>query len=70
MESFFSEHPDFSNMPSTGPKHWDQFSMPEAPGREFGVPSGWEMNFQTNNLTPVGEGVFRQPMGLGPLDQM
>lgn len=30
----------------------------------------WEMNSQTTGLTPVGEGVFRQLMGLGPMDPM
>jgi hypothetical protein len=70
MESFFSGQPDFSNIPSTGLTPGNQFSMPETPGRDFGVPSGWEMNSQTNSLTPVGEGVLRQLMGLGPLDPM
>ena len=50
------------------------FSMPETPGRAFDVPSGWEMNNQMNGqttgLTPVGEGVFRHLLGLGPMDPM
>jgi len=70
MDSFFSGQPDFSNIPSTGLTPGNQFSMPETPGREFGGSSGWELNGQTNSLTPVGEGVLRQLMGLGPLDPM
>ncbi len=43
------------------------FSMPETPGsREFNVSGGWEMSGQ--GLTPIGEGVFRELMGMGPMD--
>ncbi|TVY73279.1 Citrinin biosynthesis transcriptional activator ctnR [Lachnellula suecica] len=70
--SFFlnGQQPDYSNIPSTGLTPGNEFSMPETPGRGFDVPSGWEMSNQTNSLTPVGEGVLRQLMGLGPLDPM
>lgn len=67
MSSFFNGQPDYSNIPSTGLTPGGQFSMPETPGRDFDVPNGWD---QTNGLTPVGEGVLRQLMGLGPLDPM
>jgi hypothetical protein len=33
-------------------------------GRDFTVHSGWEITGQ--GLTPVGEGVFREFMGMGP----
>jgi hypothetical protein len=71
MASFFSTQPDYSNIPATGmtPDN-NAFTMPETPGREFQVPPGWEMSGQTTGLTPVGEGVFRQLMGLGPMDPM
>jgi hypothetical protein len=58
---------DFSNGTGTGltPGN-NQFTMPETPGgRDFNVPGGWEMG---QVLTPVGEGVFRELMGLGPMD--
>ncbi|CZR60899.1 related to Zn(II)2Cys6 transcriptional activator [Phialocephala subalpina] len=72
MSSFFSTHPDYTNIaPSTGLTPGNEFTLPETPGRGFDVPSGWEMSNQANTgLTPVGEGVFRQLMGLGPMDPM
>lgn len=41
--------------------------------QQFGMQTespNWEMNNQTTDLTPVGEGVFRQLMGMGPMDPM
>ncbi|CZS90503.1 related to Zn(II)2Cys6 transcriptional activator [Rhynchosporium graminicola] len=71
MSAFFSTAPDYGNIPATGLTPDNTFSMPETPGREFDVPAGWEMsNQQTSGLTPVGEGVFRHLMGLGPMDAM
>lgn len=70
LGSFFSTQPDYSNIPSTGLTPDNTFTMPETPGRSFDVPSGWEMSNQTTGLTPVGEGVFRTLMGLGPMDPM
>jgi hypothetical protein len=70
MSSFFSTQPDYSNISATGLTPDNTFAMPETPGRSFDVPSGWEMSNQTTGLTPVGEGVFRTLMGLGPLDPM
>jgi len=70
MSAFFNTESDYTNIPSTGLTPGGEFSMPETPGRGFDVPSGWEMSNQTNSLTPVGEGVLRQLMGLGPLDPM
>ncbi|PMD17478.1 fungal-specific transcription factor [Hyaloscypha hepaticicola] len=71
MSSFFSTQPDYSNIVPTGLTPDNTFTMPETPGRSFDVPSGWEMNNQqTTGLTPVGEGVFRTLMGLGPMDPM
>lgn len=71
MSSFFSTQPDYSNIPATDMTPDNTFSMPDTPGRGFDVPSGWEMSNQaTTGLTPVGEGVFRQLLGLGPMDAM
>ena len=70
LGSFFSTQPDYSNIPATGLTPDNTFTMPETPGRSFDVPSGWEMSNQTTGLTPVGEGVFRTLMGLGPMDPM
>ena len=69
MSAFFNTPNDYANIPSTGLTPGQDYSMPETPGR-FDVPAGWEMSNQTNSLTPVGEGVLRQLMGLGPLDPM
>ncbi|TVY19646.1 Citrinin biosynthesis transcriptional activator ctnR [Lachnellula arida] len=69
MSAFFNTPTDYSNIPPTGLTPAADYSMPETPGR-FDVPAGWEMGNQTNSLTPVGEGVLRQLMGLGPLDPM
>jgi hypothetical protein len=71
MGSFFANQPDYSSIPSSGmtPDN-SAFALPETPGRVFDVPPGWEMSQQTTGLTPVGEGVFRQLMGLGPMDPM
>ncbi|KAG9238615.1 fungal-specific transcription factor domain-containing protein [Amylocarpus encephaloides] len=69
MGAFFPGQPDYANVSSSGLSPGNNF-LPETPGRQFDVP-GWEMsNTQTTGLTPVGEGVFRQLMGLGPMDPM
>lgn len=70
MSSFFSTQPDYTGISATGMADNNAFTMPETPGRDFQVPPGWEMSGQTTGLTPVGEGVFRQLMGLGPMDPM
>lgn len=69
MSAFFNTPTDYTNIPPTGLTPGADYSMPETPGR-FEVPAGWEMGNHTNSLTPVGEGVLRQLMGLGPLDPM
>jgi len=66
---FFPPQPEYSGLAASGLTQ-DNFSMPETPGRDYPVPNGWEMSQQTTGLTPVGEGVFRQLMGLGPMDPM
>jgi hypothetical protein len=70
MQHFFPEAPDYRGINSTGLTP-ENFSMAETPGRQFEVP-GWEniSHNQTTGLTPVGEGVFRQLMGLGSMDPM
>jgi hypothetical protein len=70
LSAFFASQPDFTNVPSTGLSPDSNFAMPETPGRDYPVPPGWEMAQQGTGLTPVGEGVFRQLMGLGPADPM
>jgi hypothetical protein len=70
MSSFFTTQPDYSNIPATGFTPDNAFTMPETPGKDFSIPSGWEMSAQTTGLTPVGEGVFRHLMELGPMDPM
>jgi hypothetical protein len=69
MQAFFSGQPDYNGIQPTGLTPDNNFSLPETPGRQFDVPSGWEMSNQSN-LTPVGEGVFRHLMGLGSMDPM
>ncbi|PQE25859.1 fungal specific transcription factor protein [Rutstroemia sp. NJR-2017a BBW] len=74
MAAFFVSDPDYSNIPPTGISGMTPgpFSMPETPGRSFASPGGWSMGEQqqSTGLTPVGEGVFRHMMGLGPMDPM
>jgi len=70
MNSFFATQPDYSGISASGLTPENSFTMPETPGRDFPLPNGWEMSQQTTGLTPVGEGVFRQLMGLGPMDPM
>jgi len=71
MSNFFSTHPDYNGITTTGMTPDNTFNMPETPERDFTVPNGWDMNAQTSTgLTPVGEGVFRHLMGLGPMDPM
>jgi hypothetical protein len=75
MSSFFSTQPDYNNISASGltpsgltPDYSksNEYTLPETPGRGFDVPPGWEMSQQTTGLTPVGDGVFRTLMGLGP----
>jgi hypothetical protein len=70
LSSFFSHPSDYTNISATGMTPDNSFNMPETPGRGFDVPPGWEMSQQSTGLTPVGEGVFRQLMGLSPMDPM
>lgn len=65
----FSAPLDHRSAATTGLTPENTFNMPETPGREF-VPPGWETNSQTTGFTPIGEGVFRQLYGLGPMDPM
>ncbi|KAM3071288.1 hypothetical protein ACMFMG_008878 [Clarireedia jacksonii] len=59
------------NIPTTGMTP-GAFNVPDTPVRSFASPSGWSMGGQqqSTGLTPVGEGVFRQMMELGPIDPM
>jgi hypothetical protein len=67
--AFFNHTPDFSTLGASSgmTPGSNTFGLPDTPGgRDFAVPSGWEMSNQ--GLTPVGEGVFQQLMGMGPMD--
>jgi hypothetical protein len=67
--AFFNHTPDFtSGVSGTGLTPNSNFSMPATPAsrNDFAVPNGWELSNQ--GLTPVGEGVFRELMGMGPMD--
>jgi hypothetical protein len=65
----FSTPLDHRGVATSGLTPENTFSMPETPGRDF-ASSGWETNGQTTGFTPIGEGVFRQLYGLGPLDPL
>jgi len=57
---------EYSTIPPTGmtPDH-NVFAM-DTPGRDYPA-QGWDMTQQpSQGMTPVGEGVFRHLMGLGP----
>ncbi|PQE11195.1 fungal specific transcription factor protein [Rutstroemia sp. NJR-2017a BVV2] len=74
MAAWFNSEPDYNNIPPTGISGMTPgpFNVPETPGRSFASPGGWSMNGQqqSTGLTPVGEGVFRHMMDLGPMDPM
>jgi hypothetical protein len=63
MDPFFPGQGGFSSISGTGMTPENTY-VPDVPG--------WEniSHNQTTGLTPVGEGVFRQLMGLGPMDPM
>jgi hypothetical protein len=66
--TFYSSAQEYSSIPlgSTGLTPGNAFSMPETPGRDFTAPGSWDMS--TQGLTPIGEGVLRELMGIGPMD--
>jgi hypothetical protein len=50
----------------TGMTPGASYSMPQTPGRgEYAGAGGWDMS---QGLTPIGEGVFRELMGIAPMD--
>ncbi|KAF5870051.1 putative binuclear zinc transcription factor protein [Botrytis fragariae] len=69
MDAFFSTPPGFNNIPAGSNISSSAYSMPETPGRTYTTPDPWPQQ-TTTGLTPVGEGVFRHMMGLGPMDPM
>lgn len=69
MDDFFANRPDYNNIPPGTAMTPNAFSMPETPGRTYTTPGSWGQQANTG-LTPVGEGVFRHMMGLGPMDPM
>ncbi|KAI6713424.1 fungal specific transcription factor domain-containing protein [Diplocarpon mali] len=71
LQAFFADQPEYSSIPRTGLTPSSAMSMPETPECAFDVAAEWEVSNQpTTGLTPVGDGVFRQLLGLGPLDNM
>lgn len=69
MDGFFSTRPDYSNITAESTMTSNAYSIPETPGRTYTTPGSWGQPAPTG-LTPVGEGVFRHMMGLGPIDAM
>ncbi|TGO89783.1 hypothetical protein BPOR_0094g00180 [Botrytis porri] len=69
MDAYFSTPPGYNNIPAGSNITPSVYSMPETPGRTYTTPDPWPQQ-TTTGLTPVGEGVFRQMMGLGPMDPM
>jgi hypothetical protein len=63
----FSAHLEHRGVSTTGLTPNSTFGIPATPGRDFPAP-GWELGGQATGLTPIGEGVFRQLYGLGPMD--
>ena len=61
-----AEYTGIGPIGTTGLTNAHTYGMPETPGRDFTATGGWEMNGQ--GLTPVGEGVFRELMGMGPME--
>ncbi|TGO24247.1 hypothetical protein BPAE_0108g00400 [Botrytis paeoniae] len=69
MDAFFSTPPGYNNIPAGSDISSSAYSMPETPGRTYTTSDPWPQQ-TTTGLTPVGEGVFRHMMGLGPMDPM
>ncbi len=65
----YGNHTDFT-VPPTGMTPDNTFSMGDGSSQGYGMGGAWDVNSQSSNLTPVGEGVFRSLMGLGPNDPM
>ncbi|KAF7951445.1 hypothetical protein EAE96_006754 [Botrytis aclada] len=69
IDAFFSTSPGYNNIPAGSNISSAAYSIPETPGRTYIIPDTWPQH-PTTELTPVGEGVFRHMMGLGPMDPM
>jgi len=69
---YFAAQPDYSSIPAPGLAADHNDYIPGTPGQsgDYPIHSAWEINQPATGLTPVGEGVFRQLMGLGPMDPM
>lgn len=69
---FFANQPDYNSGPSaTGMALGNGLGLPDPSGRDFDVPCAWDMGNQaTTGLTPIGEGVFKHLLDLGPMDAM
>ncbi|RAL65228.1 hypothetical protein DID88_001334 [Monilinia fructigena] len=65
MDEYFHTRPSYSSIPADTAPVTNTYSMPEMPGRSYTSPGSWGQSANTG-LTPVGEGVFRHMMGLGP----
>lgn len=66
----FSATLDHRGVTATGLTPDSAFNIPETSSRDFAAPPGWETNGPATGFTPIGEGVFRQLYGLGPMDAM
>ncbi|KAF7860675.1 hypothetical protein EAF04_008194 [Stromatinia cepivora] len=67
MDAFFSTNPSYNNTPAGMAMTSNTFSMPETQGRTNTMPGSRGPHATTGTgLTPVGEGIFRHMMGLGP----
>lgn len=71
MDAFFSTNPSYANTPVGTSMTPNTFSMPETQGRTHTM-SGWRgpQPMTGTGLTPVGEGLFRHMMGLGPVGDL
>ncbi|KAJ5047349.1 uncharacterized protein L3040_003176 [Drepanopeziza brunnea f. sp. 'multigermtubi'] len=71
MQGFSPNQQVYNGIAATGMTPDGTFGMTATPRRGFDLQSSWEMSSQPiTGLTPVGEGVFRQLLGLGPMDAM
>ncbi|KAA8567129.1 hypothetical protein EYC84_010194 [Monilinia fructicola] len=65
VDEYFHTRPNYSSIPADTALTTNPYRMPETPGRTYTTPGPWGPSTDTG-LTPVGEGVFRHMMGLGP----
>lgn len=69
IDEFFATRSDYGSIPAATSMSTDAFRLPDTPGRSFAAAGSWG-NAGNTGLMPVGEGVFRHMMELGPMDAM